>query len=109
MPPDTRTFIHSDVPETLELDRRLHVTAAGLPLVEGSLTYARLYARRSDEIALVAEIGVAALYLKSVPRPVRDSEAVRHVIGGPVVARHRCRSRPGEVVVQHLSQSTIVS
>ena len=49
------------------------------------------------------------LHLKSVPRPVRDAEAVRHILGGPVVARHCCRGRPGEVVVKHLSQCTIVS
>src|SRR6516225_10655922 len=48
------------------------------------------------------------LHLKSVPRPVWDAEAVRHIIGGLVVAGHRCRGRPGEVVVQHLSQSTVV-
>src|ERR1700756_2392131 len=52
--------------------------------------------------------GRQPLPLKSVPRPVWDAEAVRHVIGGPVVARHRCRGRPGEVVVQHLSQRTVV-
>ena len=68
---------------------------------------------RSDGRALLAEKEVRGkgwqpLYVKSVPRPVWDAEAVRHVIGGPLVARHRCRGRPGEVVVQHLSQSTIV-
>ncbi len=51
--------------------------------------------------------GGQPLYLKSVPRPLWDAEAVRHVIGGVVIARHRCLGRPGEVIVQHLSQSTV--
>ena len=37
-----------------------------------------------------------------------DAEAVRHIINGLVVAGHRCRGRPSEVVVQHLSQRTVV-
>ena len=37
-----------------------------------------------------------------------DAEAVRHIIRGLVISRHRCRGRPSEVVVQHLSQRTIV-
>jgi hypothetical protein len=32
-----------------------------------------------------------------------DAEAVRHIIGGLVVAGHRCRGRPGEVVVHYMS------
>ena len=48
------------------------------------------------------------LQLKSFPRPVGDAEAVRHIIGGLVVAGHRCRGRPSEVVVQHLSQRGVV-
>jgi len=39
---------------------------------------------------------------------VRDAEAVRHIIGGLGVAGHRCRGRPSEVVVQHLSQRIVV-
>ena len=35
------------------------------------------------------------------PRTTAGSAAERHVVGGPVVARHRGRGRPGEVVVQH--------
>jgi len=37
-----------------------------------------------------------------------DAEAVRHIIGGLVVAGHRCRGRPSEVVVEHLSQRAVV-
>jgi hypothetical protein len=39
---------------------------------------------------------------------VWDAEAIRHVIGGPVVTGHRGRGRPNEVVVQHLPQLTVV-
>jgi hypothetical protein len=39
---------------------------------------------------------------------VWDAKAVRHITGGVVVAGHGCRGRPGEVVVRHLSQSTVV-
>lgn len=42
------------------------------------------------------------LGLQSVPRPTWEAEAVRHVIGGLVVARHRHRGRPCKVVVQNL-------
>src|SRR5579872_4769696 len=45
--------------------------------------------------------------LKPVPRPVWNAETVRHVIGGLVIARHGCRGRPGEVVVQDLPQRII--
>lgn len=37
-----------------------------------------------------------------------DDEAVRHVVAGPVVAGHGCRGRPGEIIVQHLSQNIVV-
>ena len=37
-----------------------------------------------------------------------DTEAIRHIIGGPVVARHRCCGCPSEVVVQHFSQCAVV-
>jgi hypothetical protein len=36
---------------------------------------------------------------ESVPRPVRDAQTLRHVICGEVVAGHRGRGRPREVVV----------
>jgi len=48
------------------------------------------------------------LHLESVPCPVLDAEAVRHIIGGLVVAGHRFRCCPSEVVVQHLSQCSVV-
>ena len=38
-----------------------------------------------------------------------DGEAVRHIVGGLVVAGHRVRGRPSEVVMQHLSQRFVVS
>ena len=44
---------------------------------------------------------------QSVPGPVRDGEAVRHVVGGAVVAGHRGGGRPGEVVVQHLTEPVV--
>ena len=44
------------------------------------------------------------LRLESVPRPVWDAQAVRHIISRSGISRHRCCSCPGEVVVQHLSQ-----
>ena len=37
-----------------------------------------------------------------------DAEAARNIIGGLVVAGHRLRGRPSEVLVQHLSQRTVV-
>jgi hypothetical protein len=40
---------------------------------------------------------------------VWDVEAVRHIIGRLVVTGHRRCGRPSEVVVQHLSQRTVVS
>jgi hypothetical protein len=39
---------------------------------------------------------------------VWDAQAVRHIIGGLVVAGHRCHGRPDEIVVQHLSQNIVV-
>jgi hypothetical protein len=56
----------------------------------------------------VVQVSRGVLHLESVPGPVWDAEAVRHVIGGLVVAGHRFRGRPSEVVVQHLSQRTVV-
>jgi len=56
----------------------------------------------------VVQVSRGVLHLEPVPRPVWDAEPVRHIIGGLVVAGHRCRSRPSEVVVQHLSQRTVV-
>jgi hypothetical protein len=53
---------------------------------------------KSTPVPLVSR---RVLHLKSVPRPVWDAEAVRHILGGLVVAGHRCRGRPGEVVMQH--------
>jgi hypothetical protein len=38
---------------------------------------------------------------------VWDAEVVRHIIGGLVVASHRGRGRPSEVVVQNLSQPAV--
>ena len=61
-----------------------------------------------SKLGPMPSVSRAVLHLKSVPRPVWDAEAVRHIIGGLVVAGHRCRGRPGEVVVQRLSQSTVV-
>ena len=58
-----------------------------------------------DAIRLVRR---GVLPLKPVPRPVWVAEAVRYIIGGLVVAGHRCRGRPGEVVMQHLPQSTVI-
>src|SRR6202522_2275830 len=52
--------------------------------------------------------GSRRLHLKSVPRPMGDAGAVRTLIGGLVVARHRCHGTPGEIVVQHLSQRSVV-
>ena len=37
-----------------------------------------------------------------------NAKAVRHIISGVVVAGHRCRGRPSEVVVQHLSERTVL-
>src|SRR5262249_43238158 len=42
------------------------------------------------------------------PRPVWDAEAIRHIIDGFVVAGHRGRGCPSEVVAQHLVQRSIV-
>ena len=39
---------------------------------------------------------------------MRDAEAHGHVIGGPMIAGHGCRSCPGEVVVKYLSQRSVV-
>jgi hypothetical protein len=39
---------------------------------------------------------------------VWDIETARHIISGSVVAGHRRRSCPSEVVVQDLSQCTVV-
>ena len=56
----------------------------------------------------VVQVSREVLHLEPVPRPVWDAEAVRHIGGGLVVAGHRCSGRPCEVVVQHLSQCTVV-
>jgi hypothetical protein len=44
---------------------------------------------------------------KSVPRQPRDVQPVRDVLCGPVVSGHRGQGRPGEVVVQHLSEPVV--
>src|SRR5215472_16584592 len=50
----------------------------------------------------------SGLSLQSVPRPVRDAEAAGHLISRLMVTCHRCRGRPGEVVVEHPSQSSVI-
>jgi hypothetical protein len=52
--------------------------------------------------------GGGVLLLESVPGPVWDAQALRHILGGLVVAGHCCRGRPGEIVMQHLSQNIVV-
>ena len=47
------------------------------------------------------------LLLQSIPGPAWDAEPFGDIISGPVVASHRCRRRPGEVVVQHSSQRAV--
>lgn len=54
------------------------------------------------------EVSGGVLHLEPVPRPVWNAEAVWHIIGGLVVTGHCSRGRPSEVVVQHLSQRTVV-
>jgi len=44
---------------------------------------------------------------KSVPRPPRDVQPVRNSVCGPVVSGDRGQGRPGEVVVQHLSEPLV--
>ena len=44
---------------------------------------------------------------KSVPRPPRDVQPVRDSVCGPVVSGDRGQGRPGEVVVQHLSEPVV--
>ena len=48
-----------------------------------------------------------ALFLQPVPRPAWDAQAVRHIIGGLVVAVHCCRGSPREIVMQRLSQCIV--
>jgi len=59
-------------------------------------------------ITCVVQVSRGVLHLEPVPGPVWDAEAVRHIIGGLVVAGHCFHGRPSEVVVQHLSQRTVV-
>src|SRR5579884_3899865 len=49
----------------------------------------------------------AALGQQPVPRPPRDGEPARHVVGRVVVASHGGCRRPGEVIVQHLPERVI--
>src|SRR5262249_12910792 len=42
---------------------------------------------------------------KSFPGPARDLQTVWHIVRRPVVAGHRRRGRPREVVVQHFAYS----
>src|SRR3954454_1013395 len=44
---------------------------------------------------------------ETVPRPVRDAQLVRDVVYRVVVAGHRGRVCPSEVVVQHSSESLV--
>ena len=39
---------------------------------------------------------------------MRDTQPTRHIIGGLVVPGHRCRGCPSKIVVQHLSQNTVL-
>jgi hypothetical protein len=62
----------------------------------------------SEQVRSWANVGVVRVsrgvsHLEPVPGPVWDAEVVRHIIGGLVVAGHRFRGRPSEVVLQHLS------
>ena len=57
--------------------------------------------------AMTGAVSPGVLRLEPVPRPMRDAEAVGHFISGPMVARHRCRGGPSEVVVQNLSQNSV--
>ena len=50
----------------------------------------------------VVQVSRGVLHLESVPGPVWDAESVRHIIGGLVVAGHRFRGRPSEVLAQWL-------
>jgi len=56
----------------------------------------------------VVQVSRRVLNLESVPRPVWDAKALRYIIGRLVVAGHRFRGRPSKIVVQHLSQCTVV-
>jgi hypothetical protein len=72
-------------------------------VVQSESTLKHLIQKRQSKLS-----SRGVLHLEPVPRPVWDAEAVRHIMGGLVVAGHRCRGRPSEVVVQHLSQRTVV-
>ena len=95
-PPEIRTVV-------IELSRRLEDQGSDTRVQLGFQDY-RAQTRSNRFPGRVRQ----RLLLKSVPRPAWDGEAIRHVIGGLVVARHRCRGRPGKVVVEHLSQLTVV-
>lgn len=47
-------------------------------------------------------------FLQSIPRPVGDAEAVRHIIRRLIVAGHGCRGRPREVRVERLLQRMVI-
>ena len=47
------------------------------------------------------------LLLKSFPGPARNAKTDRHIIGGSLIAGHRCGGRPREIIVQDLSQNGV--
>lgn len=53
-------------------------------------------------------MGHPVLLLKAVPGPARDGEAGGDIVGGAMVAVHRCGGGPGEVVVQGLAQGIVL-
>jgi hypothetical protein len=105
--------------ESLPTNRELTALVHTLPLArtysfgwQGGFT-TRVNIESSDSFeartsAGVVQVSRGVLPLESVPRPVWDAEAVRHIVSGLVVAGHRSGGRPSEVVVQHLSQRTVV-
>src|SRR5262245_57418064 len=44
---------------------------------------------------------------EAVPGPLRDVQTVRHILSRVVVTRHRSRSGPREVIMQHASQPLV--
>ena len=46
---------------------------------------------------------------ESAPRPMRDSQTVRHLVGRAVVAGHGGRRCPLEVIVQHFAEPVVAA
>jgi hypothetical protein len=92
------------------------VTAIDWPAgAVNTVTTSRLHRASPPGGARVCHAGRAAVPVllrarsihQTVPRPMRDGETIRYIVGRAVVTRHRRRCRPRKVIVQDLPKARV--